>query len=81
MLRSSIFRRLCDKKELLLEEYAKRTNNTLLSKQFAEYVKAKEEFDFLLEKYAVFGSKEKSVSDAAQLVGLKLPSSPSLVRD
>jgi hypothetical protein len=62
---------------LLLEQYAKRENLPKLSQQLSEYIEAKKQYDVLLDKYAVFQSKEKSVSDTAKLVGLKVPRSSS----
>lgn len=57
----------------LLGQYAKRENLPKLSQQLSEYIEAKKQYDVLLDKYGVLQSKEKSVSDTAQLVGLRVP--------
>ena len=71
-----VARRLCvARADLLLEQFARRSGKAQLSAQLAEYMQAKKEFDDLIEKYEIFSAKEKSVEDAAKLVGLHVPKS------
>ncbi len=56
---------------MILAKFASR--NKLLQEKLANYVAAKKVFDDLIMKYEVFTAKEKSVAEAAKLVGLKVP--------
>ena len=58
---------------MLLEQFAKETGQVDLSLKLQAYVKAKSDYNELLDKYEVFGSKETSTGEAAKLVGLQLP--------
>ena len=58
-------------KTLLLQQLIGKDEN--LTSQLTSYLKAKDQFDYLVEKYQIFVSKEKSTSDAANLVGLRVP--------
>lgn len=57
--------------DLLLVQFAKRS--TLATSRILEYLKAKEEFDGLIEKYQIFSTNQKSVADTAKMVGLQVP--------
>ena len=74
-------RRLCaapvPQSSLLLDQFAKKTNRPEISAKLAEYIEAKSQFDGLIDRYEIFAAKQVSTADAARMVGLQLPKTPS----
>ena len=65
--------RLCSSKDLILSEFAQKSNRNDVSESLSAYVKSSNEFSGLIERYNVFCDKEVSVEHAARLVGLQVP--------
>ena len=62
-----------DSQDLLLEKFACENGITSVSQKLSQYIKSKTEYDAFIDKYEVFGAREKSVEEAARMVGLKVP--------
>lgn len=62
-----------ERKNLLLDQFARDSGHSKVTAKLTEYMDAKGRFDELIAKYEIFGAKETSVQDAARMVGLKVP--------